>query len=376
VFAGVAPRNVLEVVRERIARDYGSSDAVLTDSGTSALRLGIEAAIAESKGRNPLVALPAYSCFDVATAADGAEARVALYDIDPVTLSPSPDSFHAALALRPAAVVIAHLYGLAADPGLFAAAAAGGSVVIDDAAQGVGGTSHGRPLGSRGHLGVLSFGRGKGRTAGHGGALIANDARGARILELARSRAAPARAALKDAVSLLAQWALARPTWYRLPASLPFLRLGDTLYRVPWPPRAMDPRAGGVLASTWDLSPAETEARRANAARLAEMLADRRAVQLIQPLPGTVAGFLRFPALLPSGSLDHAARELGIMPGYPEVLPDLREFRFRCLEPDGSFMGARVLARKLVTFPTHSLLREPDLQAIEEWVSVRFPRGL
>ena len=48
-----------------------------------------------------------------------------------------------------------------------------GLAVVEDAAQGLGATWRGRPLGSFGDVSVLSFGRGKGWTGGVGGALLA-----------------------------------------------------------------------------------------------------------------------------------------------------------------------------------------------------------
>ena len=376
VLAGLFRTGRLEEVRAHIERDYAPAGVLLADSGTSALRLALEAAAAERGERSPVIAMPAYCCFDVATAADGAGAGVVLYDLDPATLSPDRDSLQRALALRPAVIVVAHLYGLAADLDLVAAVAREtGAVIVEDAAQGVGGASRGRPLGASGTLGVLSFGRGKGRTGGHGGALLANDSRGAELLEPARNRLAPAQGAWTDRPGLLAQWALARPAWYRIPASLPFLQLGETIYRPAWPPRDMDKGSAGTLAATWKASHSEADARRRNAARLDEILSGRTGVEVIRPLPDTLAGFLRFPVLLPAGSVDAAARALGVMPGYPHALSDLRGFGARCLPVEDRFEGARDLARRLITFPTHSRLRAADLRAIEQWVSARFPRG-
>ena len=44
------------------------------------------------------IAYPSYACIDLTTAALGANVRVRLYDIDPVTLSPDLDSLRAAVA--------------------------------------------------------------------------------------------------------------------------------------------------------------------------------------------------------------------------------------------------------------------------------------
>ena len=70
---------------------YDADDALLVDSGTHALELAIRLAVHLS-GESAVVALPAYSCYDIATAAVGADVRVTLYDVDPVSLAPDLDS--------------------------------------------------------------------------------------------------------------------------------------------------------------------------------------------------------------------------------------------------------------------------------------------
>src|SRR4029434_8607789 len=111
----------------------------------------------------------AYCCYDLATAADGAGADVLLYDLHPLTLGPDWRSFERTLARGATAAVVAHLYGHPVDLRQAQALAdSAGSILIEDAAQGVGARYDGRPLGSFGGMSLLSFGRGKGLTGGGG----------------------------------------------------------------------------------------------------------------------------------------------------------------------------------------------------------------
>src|SRR5690606_25328323 len=101
---------------------------------TLALRL----ATAERGSRR--IALPAYGCYDLATACDGAEVEVLLYDIDPETLGPDWTSLEWALAQGARTIVVAYLYGMPVDLGrVRSLAAAHQAVIIEDAAQGIGG---------------------------------------------------------------------------------------------------------------------------------------------------------------------------------------------------------------------------------------------
>ena len=349
-----ARSRVLELVRA----EHGPRDLLLLDSGTSALTLALRAACreAEEAGRAPLVALPAYGCFDLATAAVGANARVVLYDLDPATLGPDWPSLKRALAYRPAAVVVAHLYGVPVDVArVVGVAAAVDAVVIDDAAQGVGASIAGRPLGSLGSRGILSFGRGKGRTGGGGGALLANDERGADLLARVRGEVAAPELGLRAAVVLKTQWLLGRPSLYWIPASLPFLGLGETPYRAPHPASSMAAASLGALAAAWDESTREIVRRREAAA------AWRRSTMVqgwsIPESDATAAvrGELRLAVVLPPDQHSSNVVERlggGVMPGYPVTLAQLPALADRLQHPE-PMPGADALTQRLVTLPCH-----------------------
>lgn len=357
-------------VESEVARAYGARDLLLTDSGTGALSLAIRACRAGMP--DVAVALPAYSCYDLATAADGAGAPVLLYDVDPATLAPDAGSLRSALARGARVIVLVHLYGVPVDPApIRTEAHRHGAWLIEDAAQGAGASIHGQPLGSFGDLAVLSFGRGKGNTAGRGGALLARDERGSRLLASARELLLPPARRLKDVVQLKAQWLLARPSLYAIPASLPWLRLGETIYRRPGPVRGLSAVAARTLAVTWALGEREAAVRRAHAERL---LAKRATGLAPVRIPdGAQAGYLRLPFLASPRARSAAglgeARRLGIMPGYPQALCDLAGFGERVLNRADAFSGARLLAQRLITLPTHSLLEEADMARLEAWLA-------
>jgi perosamine synthetase len=358
-------------VRDLVERDWGARDVLLTSSGTAALTLALRAAAALRPGRP--VALPAYACYDLATAVDGADLPVLLYDVDPDTLAPGTHSLNRALDAGPCAVVVAHLYGVPVDmDAVVWRAAAADALLIEDAAQGSGAALRRRPAGSLAPVSVLSFGRGKGRTGGAGGALLAHDAAGEALVRHARLRVGGGGAGWGDLAGAAAVWMLARPSVYAVPAALPFLRLGETVYHPPTPPRRLSRAAAGVLAAGWERASREPEIRRGNAARLLAAV-HAAGARVPRVPPGAAAGWLRLPVLLDADDAPRArtpaARRLGIAPGYPRALCDLDGFRARILNPRDAFDGARHLAATLATLPTHSLLREPDLRALEGWIA-------
>ena len=278
-----------------------------------------------------------------------------------------------ALAAGPCAVVAAHLFGVPVDvEALRGGAEAAGALLVEDAAQGAGARVRGRPAGSLGALGVLSFGRGKGLTGGGGGALLASGRAGEAVLRRARGAVGGARAGWGELARAAAQWALARPALYALPAALPFLGLGETVYRAPSSPGPLSRAAAAVLAAGWEESLREADARRRHAARLLRAL---RAAGIEAPRPPADAepGWLRLPFVARgearARALSPEARRLGIAPGYPRALCDLPGFGERVANACEAFPGARRLAASLVTLPTHSLLSEGDLRRLERWIA-------
>jgi len=340
-------------LRTLLLDEYDSADVLLVDSGTSALRLAIEGSIAETGSE--IVALPAYCCFDVATAAVGADARIAIYDVLPETLGPDFDSLRAALEAGARTIAVVHLYGIPVDLDRSRELAAEFSaVLIEDAAQGAGGSWCGRQLGAWGDLGILSFGRGKGRTGGGGGALLANSERGLMVLSKLNGTSAAASRGTLNIAKLAAQWAFGRPTLYGLPASLPFLGLGETKYKAPWPPAGMAPGPAAATLSNWEPSKEEESVRRCCVVNSA-LASVGRAVETIsfQCDQRGVAGYLRFPVLVTDRSNDETGR-LPLTPSYPLLISELPCVSRRMVGKAHGWRAAE-LCEKLFTFPSHSL---------------------
>lgn len=347
-----------------LAQHFGAYDALLTDSGTSALVLALRLTAAP---RAP-VAFPAYGCVDLVAAAVAADVRVRLYDVDPATLSPDLASLRAACARGVEAVVVAHLFGYPADvAGACQVAADFGVPVIEDAAQGIGGALHGQPLGSFGDLSILSFGRGKGVTCGGGGALLAASDAWGDVIRAAEARLVNPAAGLKPLVSLTAQWALGRPAVYAIPCAIPGLRLGEMVYRPAHEPRAMSNVAMRMLVPAWARADAAIERRRTLGFKLTALARGARSVRPIRVVSGGTPGFLRM-AVLDAGARSPSPAS-GIVRPYPRALHDMSEV-WPIVAPGGRrHPGADELVRSLFTLPTHQWVDDRDLAACEQWLN-------
>lgn len=370
---------VLGEVRRKLRRRYGARGVVLTASGTEALTAALRIAFRERKSRR--LALPAWGCYALAAAAVGAGAEsVVAYDLDPETLAADPDSLERALELGADTVVVAHLYGFpAAGAEVLERVRRHDAFLVEDAAQSHGGRLGERPLGTLGRVSVLSFGRGKGITCGGGGAVLVHDgAAGAAaaevVAELRRTGADRRSTGWKELGVLGAQWALARPELYRIPATLPFLGLGETRYRPPVEPRPIPERVARLLRVVLDDGGAEAEiaTRRRNARRLKALLGDDDAVRTPSPVETGTAGVLRLPLLLPRRT--RKGRAAGVLPAYPRLLTDLDALKGAGLVaepergPDRGAPGARLLRDRLHTAPVHGAVRRSDLEAAARWL--------
>lgn len=130
----------------QFAEAFGACHAVGVASGTDALVLALRAL---GIGPGDEVIVPALSFYASAEAVLLVGAEPVLVDVNPVTLTLSPEAAAAALTSHTAALMPVHLYGHVADmPRLAALAERHQLALIEDAAQAVGATLDGKPVGS------------------------------------------------------------------------------------------------------------------------------------------------------------------------------------------------------------------------------------
>ncbi|WP_411139266.1 DegT/DnrJ/EryC1/StrS family aminotransferase [Streptomyces sp. C10] len=144
-------------------------DIVFTDSGAAALTLALRAV---RRTADDEVLLPTFACPRILDAVQAADLTPVLCDVDD-TGNIDAEDVRARLSTCSRAVIAGHTFGLPADLGaLRDLCAETGLHLIDDAAQTLGTSFQGKPVGTWGSYGILSFGRHKPVFAGGGGALV------------------------------------------------------------------------------------------------------------------------------------------------------------------------------------------------------------
>jgi len=163
-----------EALEEEIAAASGVRHAVGVASGTEALELGLHAC---GVGLGDEVIVPAFTFIATGSAVSALGGRPVFADIEPATFNLDPDQIEARITPRTRAIVVVHLFGLAADMDpILAVAEKHGIPVIEDNAQSFGATYRGRKTGSMGRLGCLSFYPSKNLGAyGDAGMIVTND---------------------------------------------------------------------------------------------------------------------------------------------------------------------------------------------------------
>lgn len=151
----------------------GCRRALLTSSGTAALEMAI---LLTGIGPGDEVVMPSFTFVTSASAVALRGATPVFVDVRPDTLNLDEQAVADAITDRTRAIMPVHYAGVGcAMEELGVLAEKHGLYVVEDAAHGILSSYEGRPLGSFGQLGCLSFHETKNVTCGEGGALLIND---------------------------------------------------------------------------------------------------------------------------------------------------------------------------------------------------------
>ncbi|MEQ1942204.1 DegT/DnrJ/EryC1/StrS aminotransferase family protein [Mesorhizobium sp. VNQ89] len=165
----------------KLAEYVGVKHCIACANGTDALLLPL---YASGIGPGDAVFVPSFTFAATAEVVALAKAEPVFVDVDPETYNIDIDSLEAAIRmiksegrLRPKAIIPVDLFGLAADyDAIMQVAERENLLVIEDAAQAIGGTASGRKCGSFGHVAATSFYPAKPLGCyGDGGAMFTND---------------------------------------------------------------------------------------------------------------------------------------------------------------------------------------------------------
>jgi dTDP-4-amino-4,6-dideoxygalactose transaminase len=352
------------LVREQL----GARHAVFVSSGRAALAVVLDAMRQGSARRE--VVVPAYTCFSVPSAVARAGLTLRLCDVDPRTLDLDVDALRRLDLSKALCIVPSGLYGLPSNlVELEKIAQASGATLVDDAAQTLGASLHGRPCGTFGDAGFFSLGRGKGISTMGGGILVTHRQDLADTIEvIMRSVRRPsAREACAAIGGALIYTGMVKPSRYWLVDRMPFLGLGGSNFEPEFPIAQLSPYQQRLAGQLLPLVDTFNKTRRDHADHLRAGIEGVDGIEVPRPVGGASAVYLRFPILTRDGThrdrLFHRLGRAGIRASasYPTSVGDIPGIE-RYLAPDqAACPAARSVAGRILTLPTHAWVTAHDV---------------
>jgi perosamine synthetase len=163
----------VRALEEELARFHGVPHALTCASGTVAVETALRAL---RVGGGDEVVMSAYDYEPNFLSVHTVGAKPVLVDVAPNNWNLDPNCLRAALSPRTRAILCSHLHGGIVPMREVMEIARMQSIgVVEDVCQATGATVQGKPAGTWGDIGVLSFGGSKLITAGRGGALLFSD---------------------------------------------------------------------------------------------------------------------------------------------------------------------------------------------------------
>lgn len=358
---------LIDAIRSR----YGVEHCLVLSSGRAALTLILKALVRlNTDPRRVEVVVPGYTCYSVAAAVVASGLRLRIVDIDPHTLSYNRQLLESVDYSRVLAITSANLYGLPNElDRIEETARRHGAYMIDDAAQSLHAGLHGRHAGTFGDVGIFSFDKGKNITSLQGGAIVTRDAGiAAELRKTVQTLPGESAAATASAFLKLALYALLlRPWLYWIPAGIPALGLGRTVYTTDIPMHRLSRMGAGLAGRLFGAIDAITENRVRVAGRIGAAIAGSTALSPVKPIAGARPVYLRLPCLADTATRrdrlvnDLVQAGIGATASFPRALCDLDEIAaHRTIEADACD-GARSVAGRIVTLPTLAYVREHDV---------------
>jgi len=363
-------RRKLELFREAVCDSFGVRHCFFVSSGRAGMTLVLRSLRALSNPRKTEVIVPSYTCYSVPASIRKAGLTVRVCDVDASTFGYDLRRLAGMDFSNVLCIVTSNLYGIPDDlSAVERIALRHGVRLIDDAAQCMGGRVDGRFAGTFGDAGLFSLDKGKNITTLEGGIIVTRFDEMANTLEM-ESKDLPDPAfsgSLVAFLKMILYAAFLRPRLYWLPNRLPFLGLGATVYSEEYPVEQYRAFLAGLGVRLLGRLREINQARIDNAHFLLTELEGTTRLVLPSAVENALPVYLRFPARF----LDEERRNcciaelnrLGICAStsYPGAINDIPEIRCGLRKDEAELPEGRVLARQIVTFPTHPYVRHNDL---------------
>lgn len=365
--------SLFEGFEEMIKGSFDAKYCFLYNSGRTAMASILNSLNRLSSYEKDEVVIPAYTCFSVAAAVVRSGLKIRLVDIDPLTMDYDYGKLRSSKFDKTLAIVGCNLFGIISDWNVLKEIADAKNVfLVDDAAQSMGSFFGDKASGNLGDAGFYSLGRGKNLSTVSGGILvtdsdqIASDVR--RNLEGLKKNGTAFE--MRILLEIIFYAAFLNPGLYWLPDKMPFLKLGQTVFDEKFSMSRLSNLqkcAGSVMLPKLGEINA---ARLRNATSIADILSKDGRFQIPGYSIDRRLFYLRVPILAPGKRERDRAIEALMQAGikssemYPSTIREIEGIEKHLVNPDADLKGARVVVDRLFTLPTHSYVKDRDIEKI------------
>lgn len=355
--------DLTRLINHRFNVDF--SYLLSTGRGAMVLLLKSLKDLSPENHRNEVV-VPAYTCYSVASSIIKAGLKIRICDIDDETLSYNIDQLNGIPFYNVLCILTANLYGLPNQlTDLEKIAEKHNVYLVDDAAQSINSKYEGRYAGTFGIAGIYSLDKGKNITSIDGGIIITRSRDLSDIIdERYRELDSPTfRDNAVTAVKILIYYFLLNPYTYWLPANLPFLKLGKTIYDDKYSIKKYSSMLASIALSQLSRIDSITSSRVDNGLWYDTNLSQNSIVKKIAVLENVSPAYLRYPIRVldrkKRDTLVECFKKYGLTISYPNSLDKLNEIAEHVVGIEECHVAGKV-ARQLITLPTHILVKEKD----------------
>lgn len=369
----ISIKNALRAIVQRNKTNQKQLDdgvEMAFDSGSAALLFLLE----NLKEQNPTksqVIVPVYTCYSIAAVIEHAGLEIVLCDLNPDTLDFNYAELEECINKNTLAIISTHFFGRKLDYNqLEQIKNTTGAIIIEDAAQG------GHSIASLGRSSdfiVTSTGRGKPVSTLGGGYLIAQNNTSIIQILLEKYNILADRTLVEEVLVLAKIFIvniLLNPYLYTIPFSMPYFRIGETIYPETIPVKKLTNFQQKLFMHE-------------NSDRL-NSIRNKHVKYYYHNLKQQGSGLqpslscseidsyapMRYPVYLSQNintehenTLDKMCK-YGIVKMYPKLLSDLDQIKSFCFNFNKLFPGGNFIVKNLVTLPTHALLNKHDLEII------------
>lgn len=371
-----------------VQRLVGNRPVYFASSGTAALTITLRS-LKKQLGKDQVI-IPAYTCPSVIAAVIKGGLSPVLCDFQGYSFRMDLEWLESKIRSDTLALVAVHLFGIPEDLlSLRKIAEVHGVVLIEDACQAFGnelpaqyvpkGISNplrleNGMLGTFGDIGIFSFGRGKPLSLLEGGAILVNERTFEDCLKKDHEslhRPDGVLSHMRYLFNLISYMSFFHPGFYLIPQSIPFLRLGETIFTLDFKVEQMKEQA----LNLGERLVLEFERIRGKRVELSQTYLKRlepyRDIFAFFPeLNGDKISLLRFPLVLKKKEQRDAIlaelkkKRLGATGMYPWPLNEQPGIPPRS-GMTGDFNNAKFISERILTLPIHEYVSERDMDEIE-----------